>query len=56
MLSCSYLFLIILLFSCYMTSNLIKILILTCSPLLICRGVGDMKKLYYWLHVSDPMS
>ena len=31
----------------YMIFNLIKITSLTCSPFLICRGVGDLKKLHY---------
>ena len=35
-------------------TNLIKILSsFTCSPLLTCHGVGDLKKPHY---VSDPMS
>ena len=36
--------------------NLIKITYLTCFPLLICLGVGDLKKPHYSSHVSDLVS
>ena len=35
--------------------NLIKITFLTCCPLLICRGVGNLRKCKYGSLVSDPM-
>ena len=34
--------------------NVIKIKSLTCSPLLICCSVGDLRKPHYGSHVSDP--
>jgi len=37
-------------------TNLIKITSLTYSPLLICRGVGDLTKPHYSSCASDPMS
>jgi hypothetical protein len=34
--------------------NVIKIKSLTCSPLLICCSVGDLRKPHYGSRVSDP--
>jgi len=34
-------------------TNVIKITSLTCSPLLVCHDVGDLKKHNYGSHVSD---
>jgi hypothetical protein len=34
-------------FDCQSYLNLIKMTYLTCSSLLICRGMGDMKKPHY---------
>jgi len=33
-------------------ANLIKIRSLTCSPLLKCRGMGDLRKSYNGVHAS----
>jgi len=34
----------------------LKIASLTYSPLLICRGMGDLTKLHYGSHVNDLMN